>query len=89
MRSILVLAYAVSPYRGSEYAVSWNYILNLSKDNRLTILYGTSGDHLGDSEELENYLKINQINNVTFVHVAPSKWTNILNALNKKNIFCL
>lgn len=87
MRSILVLAYAVSPYRGSEYAVSWNYILNLSKDNRLTILYGTSGDHLGDSEELENYLKINQINNVTFVHVAPSKWTNILNALNKKNIF--
>ena len=28
-KKILVMAYAISPSRGSEYAVAWNYIINI------------------------------------------------------------
>lgn len=28
---IILITYPVSPYRGSEFAVSWNYIINMFK----------------------------------------------------------
>ena len=55
-KKILVLAYAISPTRGSEYSVAWNYVQEMSKDNKLTVLYGASGDYMGDCEEMENYV---------------------------------
>lgn len=87
MKNIIVLAYAISPYRGSEYSVSWNYILNMSKDNKLTIIYGTSGDHMGDFEDMHRYLGTNKLENVTFIPIVPSIVANAINTLNKKNIF--
>lgn len=33
------MTYAVSPYRGSEYSVAWNYITFMSKYHDLTVLY--------------------------------------------------
>lgn len=87
MKNILLLAYPVSPYRGSEYAVAWNHILNISQTNKITVLYGTAGDHIGDFKEMENYLSNAQLNNVTFIPIKPSWRTSILNYLNVKNIF--
>lgn len=87
MKKVLVLAYAISPYRGSEYSVSWNYIINMSKENELVVLYGVSGNHLGDINELENHIKINPIKNVRFIPIIPNKETEKLNSLNKKGIF--
>ena len=40
MKNILVLAYQLSPTKGSEYSVAWNYVTRMSKYNRLTVLYG-------------------------------------------------
>ena len=52
MKDILVLAYAISPSKGSEYAVAWNYVTAMSRYHRLTVLYGTSGEHMGDTVEM-------------------------------------
>ncbi len=86
-KKILVVAYAVSPSRGSEYSVAWNYINEMSKDNELVVLYGASGDHMGDIDEMENWLSSNPIPNVRFVPVLPSGLTTKLNFLNRKGIF--
>ena len=87
MKNIIVLAYAISPYKGSEYAVAWNHILNLSKNNKITVIYGTSGIHMGDFEEMNDFLSNNSVDNVKFIQIAPSKLTRALNVLNVKNIF--
>lgn len=87
MKNILVLAYAISPHRGSEYSVAWNYVTAMSRYHRLTVLYGTSGDHMGDTEEMERYVREHPMPNVRFVAVAPSRTAERLNILNKRGIF--
>lgn len=82
-KKILVYAYAISPTRGSEYSVAWNYVTEMSKDNELVVLYGMSGAHMGDIAEMESYLKKKPIPNVRFIPVKPNKLANILNAPNR------
>lgn len=86
-KKILVMAYAISPSRGSEYAVAWNYIINMSKNNYLTVIYGMSDNHMGETDTLENYLNQQKVPNVRFVAVKPNTWANILNWPNRHNIF--
>lgn len=87
MKNVLVLAYAVSPIRGSEFSVGWNYIKSMSQEHRLTVVYGASGDHLGDDTDLHNFLKENTIKNVKFLFVKANSLMNIANYLNKFGIF--
>lgn len=86
MKNILVLAYQLSPTKGSEYSVAWNYVTRMSKYNHLTVLYGVSGIHLGDCDEMEGFAETKGLPNVTFVCVKPNKWTNALNWCNCHNI---
>jgi hypothetical protein len=86
-KNILVLAYAISPFRGSEYSVSWNYIINMSSIHNLYIFYGMSGDHMGDTLELETYLINNPIPNATFIPIKPNLFVKFLNYFNTKGIF--
>lgn len=76
----------ISPTRGSEYSVAWNYVTRMSRNNDLVVLYGSSGDHMGDFHELENYLKIKPLVNVEFIQVKPTRFVNALNTLNRKGI---
>ncbi|WP_300133103.1 glycosyltransferase [uncultured Barnesiella sp.] len=85
MKNILVLAYQLSPTKGSEYSVAWNYVIRMSKYNRLTVLYGASGEHLGDCSEMEEFAQTNILPNVTFICIKPSNWTNALNWCNRHN----
>ena len=85
-KRILLLAYMISPYRGSEYCVAWNHVLYLSKFYAIDVVYGCSGDHMGDNDDLEHYLIENKVENVSFIFVKPSKLASFLNVLNKKNI---
>ncbi len=87
MKEILVLAYAISPTRGSEYAVAWNYVKEMSKENRLTVLYGTSGDYMGDCEEMEEYVRLHPNPQVSFVPIYPNRVANILNWPNRHHLF--
>lgn len=79
------MAYAISPTRGSEYAVAWNYVVNMSKKNNLTVIYGMSDNHMGETTSLENYLLYNNIPNVKFIAIKPNLLANILNFPNKHN----
>ncbi len=77
MRTILLLAYCVSPTKGSEYSVAWNYITNMSRTNRLVVLYGKSDREMGNFDEMNDYLQTNRLDNVQFVQVkSQSKWGN-------------
>lgn len=84
--NILVLAYAISPTRGSEYSVAWNYVREMSKDNKLTILYGASGDHMGDCAEMEEYAMRHLNEQIVFVPIYPNKWAKFLNWPNRHGI---
>ena len=85
--NILVMAYAISPYRGSEYAVAWNYVTHMSKENNLTVLFGTSDNHIGETDTMNKYLEEHPVENVRFIAVKPNGLTNILNWPNRHNLF--
>ena len=81
------MAYAISPYRGSEYAVAWNYVMHMSKYHRLTVVYGASGNHMGDVVEMEEYAHSHTMANVRFIAVKPDKLTRALNWPNRHGFF--
>ncbi len=85
-KKILAMAYAVSPYRGSEYNVAWEWITHMSKHHDLTVLYGMSDAHMGDNETLEKWLKKNELPHVRFVFVKPNRLANWLNWLNRHDL---
>lgn len=85
--NILVLAYMLSPYKGSEFSVAWNYVTQMSRDNHLTVLYGISGKHMGNCDEMERYAEEHPMPNVDFVAVHPNWWANLLNWPNRHDIF--
>ncbi len=85
-KNILVLAYVVSPYRGSEYSVAWNFVTQMAKECDLTILYGASGAHMGDVKELEEYLSKHRVPNVEFIPVLPGSFANLLNMANRRGL---
>lgn len=77
---ILVITYPCSPYRGSEFSVSWNFVKNMSKDHELYVLYGTSGNGFGNVSEMKAYLKENSMTNVHFIDVQSphNAWASFL-----------
>lgn len=87
-KKILVFAYALSPHRGSEYSVAWNYLNEMSKEHRLTVLYGTNGEHLGDFLPVETLQQFFPDGRVRFIPVPPSRWVLLLNVLNRWKICC-
>lgn len=84
LRKVLVLAYVVSPFRGSEYSVAWNFATHMSSSCELTMLFGASGPHMGDIAELQDYIEQHPVPNVTFVPVRPSGIADLLNTANRK-----
>jgi glycosyltransferase involved in cell wall biosynthesis len=82
--SVLILAYSISPVRGSEYSVGWNHVWKLCEHCDLTVLYGLSGPHMGDVSEIESYLSENgAIPNVKFISVKPNLLAQIANSPNR------
>lgn len=84
---ILLVTYPTSPYRGSEFSVSWNYIVNMSQQHELYVLYGTSGNGFGNVDELNDYLKNNPMPHVHFidVHVPDNFRSSLLSFFRKWN----
>jgi glycosyltransferase involved in cell wall biosynthesis len=82
-KTILVLAYSISPIRGSEYSVGWDYVRHMSKDNDLVVLYGLAGPHMGDFHEMEGVTPEQFGSAVTFVPVTPGFVARLLNAPNR------
>lgn len=64
MKTILLVTYDISPYRGSEASVGWNYVSNMQHTNRLIVLYGKG------QTEIESYLRTNTMPHVRFQNIA-------------------
>lgn len=63
MRTILLITYDISPYKGSEASVSWNYVSNMGGQNHLIVLYGKG------KEDMEKYLSSHTMPHVEFVNI--------------------
>lgn len=66
MHTVALITYDVSPYRGSEAAVSWNFLLKMHPHVKLVIIYG------GSQEEVERYTNEQPLENVEWICV-PKK----------------
>lgn len=85
---ILVLAYMISPIRGSEFAVAWNYVKAMRSHCDLTILYGTAGEHMGDVTDfpVSSFMDRSEPGDVRFHFVPEPRLARRLNALNRRGI---
>ncbi len=87
MKSILLSAYAISPTKGSEFGVGWNFASNLAKTNIVYVLCGCTGGLMGDTSEIEAYLVKHPNPNIRLIPVRPTRLTNAINWLNKIGLF--
>ena len=63
MYTIALITYDISPYRGSEASVSWNYVWNMRHTNKLIVIYGKGKD------EIERFIVENgSVENVEFIN---------------------
>ncbi|MEH6457485.1 MAG: glycosyltransferase family 4 protein [Cocleimonas sp.] len=71
MKRILLTAYDVNPYRGSESATGWNYPFNLSQDNKVTVV-----TRVNNLPEINRYISENNIltENLKFVGFDLPLW---------------
>ena len=83
-KKILISAYAISPYLGSEYGVGWNFVTRLSAFYDITVLYGTSGDRMGNNAELLDHIKKNGSAGIHYVHVRPNFLVLFFDWLNRE-----
>lgn len=67
MNRIALITYDISPYRGSEASVSWNFVMKMSPHVHLTVLYGHG------REDVERYLQDHETPNVEWVNIDPKK----------------
>ena len=74
MKKILVIAYQLHYALGSECAVAWDYIRHMGERHKLTVLYGSSGEHhqIGNTAQMEAWCAENSLPNVEFIPVRPS-----------------
>lgn len=71
MKRILITAYDVNPYQGSESATGWNYPYQLSKYNKITVV--TRKNNL---PEIQRFIAENKLNvkNIKFVGFDLPAW---------------
>lgn len=55
--NVLILCYAISPYKGSEFAFGWDYVTQMSKYHNIYLIYGVSEDKIGETQTLIDYFK--------------------------------
>lgn len=73
----------ISSKRGSEYNVAWNHIKNLSPHCDIKLIYGTTGNHMG--EKIEDFELDNL--NIERIFIKPDIITQLYNLPNKSGIF--
>lgn len=82
-KTILLLAYSVSPVRGSEFAVGWDFITHMAREHDLIVLYGLANEHMGDFEEMTGVT----MPGVEFVPVPPGRLARLFNKPNRAGLF--
>ncbi len=81
-KKILLNAYAISPNKGSEFSIGWTTVNLLSQKYAVYVLYGTSGNTMGDTKEIEQLDKNGYNENIKFIKVNPGFFARNLNWFN-------
>lgn len=67
---IALIAYSISPFYGSEYAVGWDFVTHMAKEHELYVFYGCSKPTtMGQKDDLNEYTKQTGMENVHFICV--------------------
>ncbi|WPU96743.1 glycosyltransferase family 4 protein [Mucilaginibacter sabulilitoris] len=82
-KKILISAYAISPFRGSEYGAAWNTIIHLASQHDLWVLYGMSDNFMGDTQTMKKYIMNSPVPNVEFIEVKPGGLARAITLLDK------
>ncbi len=82
-KKILISAYAISPFKGSEYAAAWNTIINLATQHELWVLYGISDGFMGDTQTMRQYIADNPETNIHFIEVRAGRIADKITLLDK------
>lgn len=65
MKTIVLVTYDTSPYKGSEASVSWNYITHMCSTHKLIVVYGRGRD------DVEDFMHHHELPNVIFKNTPP------------------
>lgn len=65
MIRVVITVYDLSPYRGSEASVGWNYVERMQKFVDLTVIYGRG------KTDMEKYLSENPMPDTKFINIEP------------------
>jgi glycosyltransferase involved in cell wall biosynthesis len=77
-KNILVSAYALSPYQGSECAVGWNIVTRLATVHDVTVLCGDLASSQKMKKDLDRYFLANPpIPGLAICYVAPGFLTQL------------
>ncbi|WP_426053426.1 glycosyltransferase family 4 protein [Janthinobacterium sp. PSPC2-1] len=82
-KKILIAAYAISPYSGSEFGVGWNFVSKLSEFYDITVMYGTSGVCMGNRDAMLAYLQSQPADGVKYVYVEPNALVRLFDWMNR------
>lgn len=72
MKKILLSAYAVNPYKGSEDGMGWNFICQIARKNKVIVV-----TRKNNALEIERYIALNQnplFTNIQFVYFDLPYW---------------
>lgn len=81
--NVIILCYAISPEKGSEFAFGWDYVNAISKHHNIHLVYGVSGNKIGQTEELINFFKESPIENVKLYPVKANSIVSFFDFLNQ------
>lgn len=69
MKRVLVIAYAASPYKGSEHALGWNIVLQHARFYEVDLIT----EHEKCKRDIEDYLLRNPVENLTVYYVQKTR----------------
>ena len=69
MKKVLITAYAVDPYKGSEDGTGWNISKSLSENYNVTVI-----TRKNNAPNIENYLEENPNTNLNFEYFDLPNW---------------
>jgi hypothetical protein len=73
MKTILITAYAVNPYKGSEDGMGWNFIVQAARFNHVIAI-----TRKNNRAAIEQFIQLNKenknYNNINFIYVDVPNW---------------
>ena len=73
MKTILITAYAVNPYKGSEDGMGWNFIVQAARFNHVIAV-----TRKNNRDAIERFIQLNKenknYNNINFIYVDVPNW---------------